>query len=341
MQEPSAVATMGWAARALAIASKSYAGAAENWLIDNRAPQKAQQIFKAAISASNTTDSDLGDYGISIGQWTDSLRTRSAFFRLLADNAFTRVPMRTRVGLATSTASGAIVPEGEAVPVSRVTLDNVLLLPVKASALITVTDTLLRDVSAAGQALFNRELMSAVSDAVDAAFVDSILSTGITSNPSAGVSAVNAKHDLRTALLAVNTIGAARLYWLASVDVAKKAAALADSAGGDAFPAMSPTGGELTALPCIVSSGLPDGTLLLLDASGIAADAAQVSVDLSRQATIRMDTAPVMSSVVPTAAQMTSMFQTNSAALLASAWFGAQVLRDDALAMVTSINWGG
>ena len=61
-----------------------------------------------------------------------------------------------------------VVPEGEAIPVSRVTLGNVLLEPVKASALIVVTDTLLRDVSAGGQSLFNRELAGAISDAVTA-----------------------------------------------------------------------------------------------------------------------------------------------------------------------------
>ena len=52
---------------------------------------------------------------------------------------------------------------------SRVTIDNVLLTPIRVSALIVCTDTLLANVSAAGQSLFNRELGGAISDAVDAA----------------------------------------------------------------------------------------------------------------------------------------------------------------------------
>ena len=66
---------------------------------------------------------------------------------------------------------------------SRATLANVLLSSVKVSSLIVVTDTLLRDVSAAGQSLFNRELAGAISDAVDAAFLDLIVNTGTTSTP--------------------------------------------------------------------------------------------------------------------------------------------------------------
>ena len=147
--------------------------------------------------------------------------------------------------------------------------------------------------------------------------------------------------DLRTALLAVNTVGAAKLYWVAAPDVAKKASTLADTAGGDAFAAMSATGGELANLPAIVSSGVPAGSLYLIDASGIVADGGPVTVTATGQADVLMDTAPVMSSAVPTAAQMVNMFQTNSTALKANAWFGAEVLRDDAVAVVTGINWGG
>ena len=102
------------------------------------------------------------------------------------------------------------------------------------------------------------------------------------------------------------------------------------------------SGGELANLPCIVSSGVPAGSLLyLVDASGIAADGGPVTVTASGQADVLMETAPNMSTATPTPAQMVSMFQTNSTALKAHAWFAAEVLRDDAVAVVTGINWGG
>ena len=95
MPTESAIATLGWVARAKAIASKSYHEAAEDWLAANRAPERAQRIVKAPIGAATTGDSDLADYGISLGAWSDSLRTRSVFYRILADAAFTRAPVNT------------------------------------------------------------------------------------------------------------------------------------------------------------------------------------------------------------------------------------------------------
>jgi hypothetical protein len=85
--EISAIAQLGWLTRAKAIASKKSHYEAEDWLAANRAPEQARRIFKAAVGAGSTTDSDLGETHIAIGQWSDSLRTRSVFYRILADNA--------------------------------------------------------------------------------------------------------------------------------------------------------------------------------------------------------------------------------------------------------------
>ena len=49
--EPCAIALLGWIARAKAIACKGYYGEAEEWLAANRAPERAQRIFKAATGA--------------------------------------------------------------------------------------------------------------------------------------------------------------------------------------------------------------------------------------------------------------------------------------------------
>jgi hypothetical protein len=55
----SAIATLGWVARAKAIACKGYYGEAKEWLAANRAPERAQRIFKAAIGAGSTADARI------------------------------------------------------------------------------------------------------------------------------------------------------------------------------------------------------------------------------------------------------------------------------------------
>ena len=96
MPAESAVAVLGWLARARVIASRGLASDGADFLAVNRAPEQAQRIFKTAVGAA--TSADLGADGIGIGIWaTDSLRTKSVFYRLLDDNAFTRVPLFTRI----------------------------------------------------------------------------------------------------------------------------------------------------------------------------------------------------------------------------------------------------
>ena len=141
------------------------------------------------------------------------------------------------------------------------------------------------------------------------------------------------------ALQNVNTTGgSSKLYWIAGVDVAKRASTLADTAGGDAFAAMSAMGGELANLPCIVSSGIATNSLVLIDASGIAVDGGSPpAVSASTNASVQLNTVP---DSPPTAATVaSSMFQLNMTALRADAWFAVQPIRDDAVAVITGIAW--
>src|SRR5262249_14603657 len=151
------VSTLAWVARAKAIAHKSFHDNGANYLADNHAPVQAQRIFKAAVGGSDAAS--MAPYDITVGAWSDSARTSSAFFRVWADNGFIKLPFNTKVGLVTGAASGAKVDEGKAVPVSKVVLGNVQLSPTRVAALCVCTDRLLFTVDAAGQATFNRELL--------------------------------------------------------------------------------------------------------------------------------------------------------------------------------------
>ena len=211
-----------------------------------------------------------------------------------SEGGFVRAPINARVALTTISASRLALGEGAVVPLSPVTIQTVSVTPTKVVNLIVVSDELLKDVSAAGQTAFNRALMGAMADAVDKVFVARLLGdAGAFTAASSGPLATNAKNDLRTALLNVNSSSGGKLYWIAGVNTAKRASTLADSAGGDAFAAMSPLGGELANLPSIVSSGIAADSLVLIDASGIAADAGPPTVTATTEADVQMDTAPV------------------------------------------------
>jgi hypothetical protein len=323
--EISALAALSWIARGKVVARKHGYDEALSLLTANRVPER----IKAAIGAGSTLDSTLGPEGTVIGDFSNTMRMASAFYRMLSDNAFARVPLYTRAGMITSVPSAGVVAEGVAVPVTKITLNNVILAPIKCAALLVCTSELLLNTSAAGQACFSRELQSVVAAAVDTAFVD-IADNGVTPITSTGPT-----KDLRAALLATNAAGIARPYWIAAVDVAKFASTLGTNL--PAFAAASAVGGELANLPMLVSSGVASGTLYLIDASGFAADGGPVAIEVSSEADILMNTAPPMNSTTPTAASMVNMFQTDSAALKAVAMIGASKIRNDAAALITGI----
>lgn len=324
--QASGLATWAMVARTKAVRGKQGYEPAVDWMASNRLSEQVRQICKTAIGASGS----LGQI-ISIGAWTDSARTRSCFYRILGDGGFTRLPWHTRVGLATSSPSAGVVPEGKAIVVSKEIVGNVLLSPIKVGAIVVATDTLWFDLGAAGQQMFNRELLGAVSDAVDLAFVNDI-GTGVT--PIASTSALA---DLRAAMAAVNFVGQARPYWLAHPGVGALASTLSSAKGGPAFAAASVVGGELANLPLLISSGVPNGQLYFIDASGIAANGETPSVDISSEADIEMNTTPTSASDVPTMSTMTSLYGTDSTALRSIAYLAAVRLRANAVSVVTGI----
>jgi hypothetical protein len=337
--------TLPWLLRIQLWTAQTTRDEAINKAIACRAPaaairimQSPTHILKAPVGAHTTHDPD---YHSAVGAFVDSMRTQSFFYRALADRAFQIVPLRTRVGFSPTPSVATVVDEGSGKPVSAISFTTLMLEPGKVATAGVLTRELLDDLSAGGQQYFVNQLKAAVATAVDGAFLELAVDTGTTSTASSGTSAVNAKHDLRTAQLLVSTAGAGRFYIVCSSDVAVKAATLATADGADAFPAMSATGGEMSNLPAIVSAALPAGELLVVDASGFVAGGDTIETRASTQGDLLMNTVPNMSSAVPTPAQLVSMWQTNCTGYICEAWFGAQKMRDDCIAVVTGINWGG
>ncbi len=305
-----------WLARATMIQSRGD-GAFEfdPWLERSNCPDRVRRIVKAPVGAISATG---GDYRFIVSAFVESLRTRSVFARLL-DGGMTRIPMWKRVGFTSANATGWVVGEGKPKPLSSITLTSQILTPTKVAALVTLTEEAVRDVGAAGQAFFTRELRGAVSDTVDAKFFE-ILSDGLSTGsliPSAGNDVTAIKADLRAAMMAITTGGNSALFWVMASDVAKAA-----STFPEIFPAMSPQGGEMTNLPALVTTALDDGVLVLIDASGIAGDLDDIAVRGSNQADIEMaDASLAQDATTGTGASMVSMFQTDGLALLAETSF--------------------
>lgn len=298
-----------------------------------------RMLQKTGVGAGSTADSEWGgslDYINAQNAFIEAAQTTSVFFRLLADGAFLKMPLRTRIGVTTANASGFIVGQGKPAPLQRLRIANHFLEPIKAAALIVVTDELVRNVTPAGQALFNTLLKQAVSKVVDAQFFAKITNGSTPIIESVGTDGDAMLDDLRALLSAVAIGEGARLYFVVAEDVAKAASTFPLT-----FPEMSAMGGSMLGLPALVSSTLDGGTITLINAAAIAANSDGIEINTSRETNIEMSDAPTSDGVAGAGTSSVSMFQSDSAALLCVASFACERVRDDAVAELRGVSWGG
>jgi hypothetical protein len=124
-----------------------------------------------------------------------------------------------------------------------------------------------------------------------------------------------------------------RLYFtLNSALAASLSARLAGSVGWS----LTPTGGTLAGVPAVVSSGVPSGDLVLVDASRFAAYSDVVTLDASQQALLQANTTPDSPPVTTTV--MMNLWQDNKTALRASRYWGLQALTTTAAATTTGMS---
>lgn len=69
------------------------------------------------------------------------------------------------------------------------------------------------------------------------------------------------------------------------------------------------------------------------------ADDGGVAVDMSREASLEMQSAPTHDSTTPTAVELVSMFQTNSVAIRAERWINWKRRRDAAVAVISDVDY--
>jgi HK97 family phage major capsid protein len=310
--------------------------------LGDRLPAKAGTIIKAAVDTGSTTgwgSSLVPDAEIAQDGFVSLARSSSAFFELLASGAMRRTPLRTRLAITTTAATGFIRGEGSARPISKLALANTTgLMPIEAVALLVVSDELTRSTSPAAAALFNTELAAAVGAVADERFIAIVEAAKAATAVSYGSTAFAARADIQAMMAAITTDARSRLVWIGGVDVAKGATVLTDNDGAYVFPDMSPTGGTMLKIPFIVSGAVDADALYLVDADKIAANADPVTFDIFREATIEMEDAPDSPTVAGTT--MFNLWQNDCSALLASTYIAAEVRTQTAIAETTGITWG-
>ena len=320
--------TFARAAIAVALAEGSKSAASEIAAARWGATSPATAYLKSAVGAgtSDTWRPESSPYSASAEFFA------AAFERSIAGRlaGLRRVPFLTRmVNLADAT-QASWVAEGAAVPISAAALDFSALPPLKVAAMTVCTLEALRETSGLAEATLRADLLRAVTDALDAAFLDPTNAgvpdakpASITNGaPSTDMSSTWDAEDLVYALVD----GFEGDLASAVVAVNPKTAALLHSPLK--LPNLGARGGDVAGIPAVVSRGMPLGEVALIDPLGIAYAGGSGEIKVSTEATVEMDDAPTADATTPTATQSVSLWQSHAAALGCSAFANWRTIRE-------------
>jgi len=261
-----------------------------------------------------------------------------------------RVPFNIKIPRQLTAASVSWVGEGHVKPVSAMSFDSISLGYTKIAGIVPVTEELFRFSNPAIETLVRDSLLQAVAQLSDFDFLDptktavagvspASITNGATSHTASGATSDALRADLGTILssYAAANMGMAGLVLVMKPSLAVRLSLMRNTLGGRDFPDINMGGGSLEGIPVVVSENIADGgssppTNLIIAINTpeiLLADDGAVSVDISREASLQMDTAPDSPAVAGTVT--VSLWQHNMVALRAERGLNWVRRRDSAV----------
>jgi HK97 family phage major capsid protein len=259
------------------------------------------------------------------GDFIEYLHSMTVYDRL----PLREVPANVMIKGQDGTATGYWVGESKAIPASAADFSNVSLTPLKVAALAVVSKELLRDSSPAAEALVRDALVKASAQRTDATFLSATAASagvspagilnGVSAKASTGNSADSVRRDIGALygdfITAKNASG---LYIVTTPSLGKQLQLMTNALGQQEFPGISHNGGTLLGDPVVTGDNVGTGDLILLKPSDIYKIGDNgIAVEVSRDATIEMSSAPIGASDTPAGQTQNpvNMFQSESVAI--------------------------
>lgn len=324
---------------------------------------RIQAFLKEAIPAGSTQDSTWAGplvYAENLAsEFITFLRPQTIVGRI---DGLTRVPFNVRVGGQTSGAAGYWVGEGRAKPLTSFNTTAVTLTHAKVANIAVITEELARFSNPAAETYVRNELARACQERLDIDFIDpakvavanvspASITNGIAHINSTGNNLAAVDVDVAAMMSAFANNHIVPTHWIMPNTVALSLSLMRTSLGARAFPDITMNGGTFMGLPVVTSQyailGTPANNLILLISAPdiFLADDGGFSVDISREASLEMDDAPVMSSGSlgsPSGASgsvVVSMFQTNSIAIRCERFITWARRRTAAVVWMDDVQW--
>lgn len=312
-------------------------------------------VGKTAVPAANTMSSTwagnlITDGGVPFADFVEYLRPRSLLGRI--SGSLRSLPFDTPVLIQSTGGSAKWVKEGANKPLTQWQYTKTNLKPLKVATIAAATKEMLMRATPAADALLRDELARAVGARIDGTFMSDdpdvldespagILNgvTPLTLTGNGGDDGVRCDVQQFMNEFATNLLSLRGAFWIMPERVAIALSLMQNPLGQTAFPGINFEGGSFFGLPVFVTSYADtdsngSAVALIKGDEVFLGDEGGVQVSMSDQASLVMDDAPSGDSTTPTAAQVVSLWQTNSVAFLVERFINWQKRR------AASVVWG-
>jgi HK97 family phage major capsid protein/HK97 family phage prohead protease len=349
-------------AMALAAGRGSRLEAAEYAKRWEKSTPEVAMILKAAVTAGTTTDSDwaapLVVYQNLAGEFVELLRPETIIGKLIG---LRNVPFNVTMPNQTQGGTYGWVGQGKPKPVGELKFGQLSLGMAKAAGIIVLSEELVRSSSPSAEGIVRADMIAGMAAFLDVSFVDpsvaevanvspAAITNGITPVDSTGITAAAFRLDFKTLVSGMIAAGITNLsgaHWIMTQTQALAFSLMRTSLDAPEFPGITMNGGTLLGLPVVASEavpaegGSPAGSriILVLPREILLADDGGVSIDVSREASLQMNTTPDDPASASTV--MISLWQNNLVGLRAERFINWKRRRDAAVGIIEGALYTG
>jgi len=319
---------------------------------------EVEMFWKTAVASGTITDSTfagpLAPYIPMQNEFIELLRPTTIIGRI--PGGLRNIPFMVSMPRQTGGASAGWVGEGAPKPVSKQAFETIQMPPTKISVITVITEELARYSTPSAEAVIRDDLLASIRQYQDQQFIDptvavsagvrpAAITNGATNYTISGTTIAAITTDVNklvTAFIAAN-IYPERGVFVMHPRTAQYLGTLRTTQDVLAFPGISMTGGTFFGWPVVTSANVPidtgdDTYIVLMDAAEIfLAEDGGIELDISREASLQMNTAP---DNPPSASTVfTSLWQSNLVGLRSEHRVGWKRRRDGAVAYLKGVSY--
>ena len=283
-------------------------------------------MVKAAVAPGNTLDPAWAQALVQINQLTGEFIELSRPATILGRIPnLTKIPFNTQVPIQTGGGTYKWVGQAKAKPVGKLTFGTATLGMAKAAGIIVLTDELIKSSNPSAEDIVRRDMVAGIAQFLDQQFTDPAVAevaqtspASITNGAPTAASLDDPSKDLGTIVgyFTGQNIPLKGITLIMSSNNAYAMGVTRTATGVPLFPGIGVEGGNANGINIIASNVVGDKVIGLAPEYILYADDGGVSIDVSREATLQMNDAPV-NPADPATTVWTSMFQDNLTALRA------------------------